>query len=492
MAEADETRRDFLNRLAAGAWALSVAPACAPPARSSGFDASRLPSAEDVWDWQLWMNSLGPRYTGGEAHATFVEFLARSLEETGLTVRRDGFRFTRWEARRWALAVSDGSGGGMVETPVASYYPYSGLTPPGGVEGDLVYGGRAPDLSVPSDVAGKIVYLESPTPSLDFARWYAEVGALPGAAGLPDRSKSAAAQTLSAPDLRPFAEAGAAGVVLGWTDVSDERAAGQYVPFSRPFQGIPALWIGPTAGERLRASCAAGGRARLTLEGALHENTPTDTLYALAEGETDEIIIVNTHTDGPNAVEENGGLALLALARYLNQSPPGMMKRSVLFVLTTGHFARPYVPSIGGFVKAHPDLIERTVAALTIEHLGALAWESSDDVKHAAPADVEIGLAISARGALSALFLESAREEAFEPVVAVKPNHVERFFGEARQLHLAGAPAFGYIPLPEYLLAEAPHGHIDKVDKHRLHQEIRMFARMLHKLDGAPAAALRR
>ncbi|GAB4520840.1 MAG: hypothetical protein Kow00133_07530 [Amphiplicatus sp.] len=492
MTASDETRRGFLNRLAAGACALAAAPACAPSGRQAGYDPDRLPSAEDVWDWQLWMNSLGPRYTGDEAHAAFVEFLARSLEEAGLAVQRDRFRFTRWEARRWALAVSDGPGGSMTEAPVASYYPYSGLTPPGGVAGELVYGGRAPDVAVPGDVAGKIVYLESPTPSLDFAQWYAEIGALPAAAGLPARSKSAAAQTLSAPDLRPFAEAGAAGVVLGWTDVSDERAAGQYVPFSRPLQGIPALWVGPTAGARLRALCAAGGRARLTLEGALHKNTPTDTLYALAEGQTDELIIINTHTDGPNAVEENGGLALLALAQYLNRSPPGTIKRSVLFVLTTGHFARPYVPSIGGFVEAHPDLIERTVAALTIEHLGALTWESSGGAKHAAPADVEIGLAISGGGALNALFLESAREEACEPVVAVKPNHIERFFGEARQLHQAGAPALGYIPLPEYLLAEAPHGHIDKVDKQRLHQEIRMFARMLHKLDAAPAAAFRR
>jgi len=174
-------------------------------------------------------------------------------------------------------------------------------------------------------------------------------------------------------DLTQFQKAGAVAVILGWTDVSDANAADQYTPFSRPPQGIPGLYVGRGTLARLRA-LAAGARATVVLEADTFQDTPTDTLIATLPGSTDEVVIVNTHTDGPNATEENGALGILALAKYFAKIPRSERKRTLVFPLTTGHFAGPWVPSIRGVIEKHPDLMKRAVAAVTVEHLGCREW----------------------------------------------------------------------------------------------------------------------
>src|SRR5262249_56083844 len=83
---------------------------------------------------------------------------------------------------------------------------------------------------------------------------------------------------------------------------------------------------------------------------------------------------LNTHTDGPNATEENGAIGLIALAKYFSKIPKAERKRTLVFPMTTGHFASPWVPSIRGFIEKNPDVIKRTVAAVTVEHLGCREW----------------------------------------------------------------------------------------------------------------------
>src|SRR5262249_23152367 len=132
-------------------------------------------------------------------------------------------------------------------------------------------------------------------------------------------------------------KAGALGVILAWTDISDANAADQYTPFSRPPQGIPGLYVGHETGAKLKA--LSGAKATVVLEADIHPDTPTDTLIATLPGTSaDEVIIVNTHTDGPNATEENGGIGILALAKYFAKIPKSERKRTIVFPLTTGHF----------------------------------------------------------------------------------------------------------------------------------------------------------
>jgi hypothetical protein len=275
----------------------------------NGYRPDLLPTQKEVWDWQVWMAKLGPKYTGNKAHNDYVEFLAKNLGSLGLDIKRDHYTFPRWEAHRSALSVSPVSGG-EIEIPVTSYFPYSGQTPAEGVTGELIYGGTAtytsgpPTFSLPSDVRGKIVFVECPVPPRPNAEFYSIWGVTRPDVSLPSSVHSAVNQAQFGLALTDFQKAGAAGVLLGWTDISDGDAADQYNPFGKPLQNVPGLWVGRAASSRLRQLAGTGAKATLILEAEVLPDSPTDTLLATLPGTTaDEIIIVNTHTDGPNATE---------------------------------------------------------------------------------------------------------------------------------------------------------------------------------------------
>src|SRR5262249_59806772 len=119
------SRRRFMQ------WAAAVTAAGAPRLRADdsakGFRAELLPSQKEIWDQQVWMAKLGPKYTGNRAHTEFVEFLAREMAKLGLDVVRDRYTFDRWETTSPATIKSGAS------FAVSSYFPYSGETPREGV-----------------------------------------------------------------------------------------------------------------------------------------------------------------------------------------------------------------------------------------------------------------------------------------------------------------------------------------------------------------------
>src|SRR5215467_16015635 len=149
-------RRFFKNAFTASALGM-FAKGTLLPVAAAGVEAYRpnlLPSQKEVWDWQLWMAKLGPKYTGNPAHTTFVEFLASHLKEFGLDVAREHYTLPRWDARRWEITVTPASGKSF-QAPVTSYFPYSGQTPAAGVTGELVYAGHAPSFKL-DGLQGKV------------------------------------------------------------------------------------------------------------------------------------------------------------------------------------------------------------------------------------------------------------------------------------------------------------------------------------------------
>src|SRR5581483_503360 len=132
--------------------------------------------------------------------------------------------------------------------------------------------------------------------------------------------------------------------------------------------------------------------ATLTMDATMTLKAPTDTLYAILPG-TDprEAIVINTHTDGPNVPEECGGLGLLAIADHFHRVPRSARRRTLIFAFVTGHFQLPQFQAKGGmaasvWMAAHPELLDgtryKTVAALTVEHMGCQEW--ADNAAHSA------------------------------------------------------------------------------------------------------------
>ena len=72
------SRRSFLKWSAAvssvaAAGRSQLVPLLAAPA-APRFKPNLLPSQKDVWDQQVWMAKLGPKYTGNKAHTSSSSF----------------------------------------------------------------------------------------------------------------------------------------------------------------------------------------------------------------------------------------------------------------------------------------------------------------------------------------------------------------------------------------------------------------------------------
>jgi hypothetical protein len=466
-----------------------------------------LPTADEVMRDVREMVELGPRLTATRPHLNFIDGLEDGFRRTGLSVIRDPQPFQQWLAQDFALQVAG------KPLPVASYYTYSGKTPPQGITGNLVYAGPIPSppsspdgfpayveglpaaiqallAAVPGGVEGRIVLMDAPIAPL-------VVGALdplltyrhdPGhTMAETDDYKRAWTTLASIPRLDPFKAAGAAGVVFA-LDASTANARGQYTPFIWGYQDLPALIVDRDTGSRLRTQSITTPRARLTLTATL-QNTKSDSLVAILPGSTDEVLVVNTHTDGQNAYEENAGIACVALAKHFAALPKSARQRTLVFSCVTGHFSGGGQPQTQGFIDDHPELIAKAAAAVTIEHFGAQEWNDDASGYHYT-GQVEVGAIFNSQTPILQPAIDSMQASNLVRSELLRPAAVT-FFGVGAALHQKGVPSVAYIAGPNYLLAlDGDRGHIDKLDARRFAREIRWTADLLGRLDKIPAAQL--
>ena len=150
---------------------------------------------------------------------------------------------------------------------------------------------------------------------------------------------------------------------------------------------IPCFHVGGEDGFFLEAAIGAAASAgQRPLEVSLSlsvEQRPSATAanavgVVPGTGRTDENIVINAHADGwfDGASDNADGLAvLIALARHFGERP-GTLDRDLVFVASAGHHTR------GGngpaaFVAAHPEITDRTVLVINIEHVAQLNMSTS-------------------------------------------------------------------------------------------------------------------
>ena len=522
---------------------------------ATGGAAAGMPSLPEVWQWQEQLVGFGTRYTGSSGQAAYVDWLAGQLSAVpGFQMRTDRLTFSRWLARDFALTVSvPASAGRSGPVPLTYYYPYSGQTPPGGVTGRLVdlglYPAGNPVVSgyteafwAPARGGIALVRTAPPVFPLDLAQTVTG-GYVPGQiSALAAIEYAAYAAALTHPvfqglfDPVPLLDAknaGVLGVVIAWTGLPDDEVVHQYNPFTTSYPaasglpspgdpGCPAVWVGDSAGTEL-AGLAAGGQAdaTLVLTADITAGAATETVWGWLEGpgDTGEHIIINTHTDGPNAVEENGGLGLLALARHLAALPS--RNRDMYFALVTGHFQLPQFsrtiinpahPEVGqGAVSVwmadHPDILRAAVLGVTVEHLGATMWTNDPETGRYVPAggsewgatytmprDV-ISLVNAEQDAyLAAVTTVNASGWPDYPVATVRPGTIPAYFGEGSSLYAAGLGTVSLCPLPTYLLqagdAQQPQLlDLDKLVDGMMFGLILALAQTIGTLDALPSSA---
>ncbi|MBQ4207370.1 MAG: hypothetical protein II621_03620, partial [Clostridia bacterium] len=407
------------------------------------LDLTRLKSKEQVLADMYAMNGFGTRLTGSEGQNAFVAFLKQRAEALGYQTYSDLYSFDRWEAQRSSITIHRIRGDEPVA--VSSVWPYSGETGPLGVTGEAVevFGKHINYLHARGKIALVTVSDLGRIPS---GIAFNQRGAYPGGTNIPAFYKGPVATSfVNVPFLQVAKAAGVKAVICIWKGMSRGMVQGQYLPFIQDYQGIPALWVCEEEGEKLRAAARNGDKVTLVLEAKKEKNAASESFYCVKRGKNPtEAIIVNTHTDGVNCVEENGPIALLAMMEYLKDAE---LERSVIFVFVTGHFRLPAfkqndIQATSKWLKNHRDLWDgrsghiKAVAGLAVEHLGCREWKDvNGEYRETNPIDIEI--VYTGNRVMDAIYYKALEGRTLVRTVTLRGHNILHF-GEGQPLMNVG------------------------------------------------------
>jgi hypothetical protein len=402
-----------------------------------------------------------------------------------------------WTPRRWSIDIVGGPSAGAV--PAAAYVPYSGSTPAAGITAELVT--LPADKAQDGTLAGKIVLFEVPTIKLPmgFFQKQALFSYDPENSLTPQTPYIRLHNDIAVVDaFRKRAEAAGAAGAIFVLDAAPEDARGAYLPYDGTLHHLPALFVDRDAGARLKTLANDGARVRVVLTAGV-KDVKTRNLIGIIPGASDELTVINSHTDGTNGVEDNGPNAIIAIAQYLARLPKESLPRSIMVLLTSGHFA-------GGngavdFLNRHraDGSLARIASVVTIEHLGAEEWAADAQGRLAPTGQPEMSAIFTPK--VAALIDSSSamlrRAEVTRSFVlppqnpenkgtgrVVWPGEGQYFWGEG------DLPTVNYISGPSYLLRWGV-STADKIDYERMRRESISFTQMLLDLSRVPAKELR-
>jgi hypothetical protein len=369
-----------------------------------------LPSAAELYAMAAAKQAINNAFlpSGSDAHKTWVSQLARALTAAGVqNVTTPPFTFTQWSPTSWSLTIQNGRQQDDID--VAGYVPYSGSTPPGGITAQLTYlggvtgffgpppaGKQATTLSAdfmgfPLNVSvngqtlaqgitnlgvdGKIVMLDLPTPTLPLQ------DVLSGAFFV-DNANKTIPNELGVAGLtglfftNAFAAALLGAGALGIVAVVPFRRfwANNYY-FSGTIAGIPILLVDAEEGARLKDVIADSGKngpypsATLTLTAEVNASATLPSLLGVIPGQSEKLIILNSHSDSANIIEEIGPIVIWGLARYLAGLPLSARPYTIQIMIEGSHLVgdldeRAYITANS------TNLMQNALVDVTIEHLG--------------------------------------------------------------------------------------------------------------------------
>jgi hypothetical protein len=298
-------------------------------------------------------------------------------------------------------------------------------------------------------------------------------------------------------------DAGLKAIVYLWEGISDALAAGVYAPFHSPWFGIPALFVSGDAARVVRTASESKASAKVTLTGELIQDTPTRNVWVIIPGteRPHESIILSTHTDGTNVVEENGHIALLHYAKSLVRSPP---KRTTILVFVTAHLhAAPFSNSKRSTTRWLADNSNlwngaaparyKAVFATCVEHLGAVSWkEDLQNNRYESTHEPEQELLYASTPELASLLYKNWIGAIPNLTRIINPNvGPQAQLGEGLPFFRAGIPEISLITAPTWLLNEFPETFDESnlIDLDALRRQVNSFERIWRIADGMDIAA---
>lgn len=459
------------------------------------FNPEKLMKKERVLENMHRMNGFGLRLTGSGGQRDFVSFLKQQAQDMGYAVYSDLYSFDRWKALRHSITIRHADSDEAIE--VSSAWPYSGETGPLGVTGEVVevIGKHVNYLHARGKIALVTVSDLGKIPS---GIAFNQRNAYPGGTNIPAFYKGPVATSfVNVPFLQVAKAAGVKAVICIWKGMSRGMVKGQYLPFIQEYQGLPALWVCEEEGEKLREAARSKEKVTLVLEAKKEKNASSESFYCVKRGKNPtEAIIVNTHTDGVNCVEENGPIALLAMMDYLKDVE---LERSVIFVFVTGHFRLPAfkqndIQATSKWLKNHRDMWDgrgghiKAVAGVAVEHLGCREWKDVDgEYTETNPIDIEI--VYTGNRVLDEIYYKALEGRTLVRTVTLRGHNILHF-GEGQPLMNVGIPQIALVTAPDYLTAVADDHQMDKFSIDLMYEQIQTFVKIVLLLDETDAKTL--
>jgi hypothetical protein len=492
----------------AGAFPVALLAASGGQRQIAGYQPAQIPSVETLGKWLRQLHEFGPiRMTGTPQCRAFEEFLAAQFASLGFTVERDQFRLTSWECRVTDCSISVAEDGGATRSvEVIAYYPFGGSTRgKAAATGRLLYvPGTGVDaakaLAERTDaaaLANSIVVMDMPLIRPAVARTSAaapvraNLGRFPEKA--PSRVGGASPAGQTGREIMEVFENRCKGLILCYTDVSNNTARHNYLPFSDKHRALPAIWAGAEGSTYLK-SVSGKATATIRCDATLTPDARADTLLATLKGQSDEVVFLTTQTDGPNECNENGGLGVLSVATYWSKIPAAQPRRTLVCSLPTGHYAAGAVmdkvtgsgrrAGTRGVLEKWPDVAKRIVGQVAMEQMGAMDW-----------VDLNGTFAPSGNVAPERWIPTRATEETSARMfMAVTAGEDPRYSnatvtpeagapGEGGSLRSLGLPGIGLMGQPAYFFRADPKGVIDKLNPNVMHNQVAFATKMTILMD---------
>ncbi|HEY2398509.1 MAG TPA: hypothetical protein VGH78_05900 [Solirubrobacteraceae bacterium] len=479
-------------------------------------DPSALPDAATLREMNSIVAALHVRPTGSGAQNAYIKWILRQLSKVpGAAVTEQHFTINRWSHGSMELQLKVGAQ--TTAVPIAAPVPYAEATPGGATSAPLV---QIPDEEkiTAANAAGRIVVRPAPAGNVPYYDFFLPVvsWAVYDPQNTIDPTQSFFGDFINynarVADLREAAAAGARGILFV-KELPRAQLTDHYEPYEGTPWHVPAVYLGADEGKQISDAMASGQpvTARLVVH-ASYKLVDTPTVRASIAGLDPQRIVVDSHTDGTNAVEDNGPVAMVAMARYLAGLPVPCRPRSVEFVFPTAHFYQrlvdPYHRQGGAGVVATQLDGEydqgRVSSVLVLEHLGAIDYEQmpradggpgQELIPNGLRAIQFIGVTPSP--ALVATVDDVVRRYDMQRTILLQgadapgttvPSHCS-FGGEGTPYNQHLLPTIGVISAPQSLYD--PSFGLEGIDFNVMHDELLGYTELLNRLGtmGQPEVA---
>src|SRR4051794_8050552 len=470
-------------------------------------DPAKLPDAAGLKQMNAFLGPLGARPTGSPEQQVYIDWIRRELRRIpGVKVSEVGYPINRWSEQSSTLRLR--VDGRPTTLPVADAIPYSLPTSKDGVAGPAVLTPDDPAITA-DNAAGKVVVRPAPVGSVPMYDLFLPV--VSWEVYDPNRTIDPTSNfegdfinyTARTTDLRAAAKAGAKGILF-LKDLPRRQLEGHYEPYEGTGWGVPGAFLGADEAKAITDALAAGKSVSARIvERARYDKVTTPSIEATLPGGSPQRLVIDSHTDGTNAVEDNGPVAMVAMLRYFASLPLACRPRTLQMAFSTAHFYQRVVhpdERHGGAGQLadqlDADYDKGTVSAVVVlEHLGAKDYEPAPRTDGGAGKELKPTglpaidfLAITPSPSLVAATDAVVRSYGLKRSILLQgsdapgttaPSHCN-FGGEGTPYNVHLLPTIGIIAAPQFLYD--PAIELEGIDFDVMHREVLAFTELINRM----------